>query len=34
MQQKIEALTPHDVAPLEKQRAWVRDHYDAAARHQ
>jgi hypothetical protein len=26
-------LTPQDVARLEKQRAWVRDHYDAGARH-
>jgi uncharacterized protein DUF3806 len=34
MEQKIEALAPDDVAHVEKQRAWVRDHYDAAARHQ
>ena len=34
MEQKIEALAPDDVAHLEKQRVWVRDHYDAAARHQ
>ena len=34
MQQKIEALTPDDVARLERQRGWVRDHYDDDARHQ
>ena len=34
MEQKIEALAPDDVAHVEKQRAWVRDHYDPAARHQ
>jgi hypothetical protein len=32
MEQKIEALTPDDLARVEKQRAWVRDHYDEAAR--
>jgi hypothetical protein len=34
MQQKLEALTPDEVARVEKQRSWVRDHYDQAARHQ
>jgi hypothetical protein len=33
MQQKIEAMTPDEVARVESQRAWVRDHYDEAARH-
>jgi hypothetical protein len=33
MEQKIEALAPDDLARVEKQRVWVRDHYDAAARH-
>jgi hypothetical protein len=32
MRQNIEALTPHDAARLEMQRAGVRDHYDVAAR--
>jgi hypothetical protein len=34
MKQKIEAFAPEDAPRVEKQRAWVRDHYDAAARHQ
>jgi hypothetical protein len=34
MEQRIEALSVDDVARVEKQRAWVRDHYDVAARHQ
>ena len=34
MKQKIEAFAPEDVARVEKQRVWVRDHYEAAARHQ
>jgi hypothetical protein len=33
MQQKIEALAPDEVARVESQRAWVRDHYDEAVRH-
>jgi hypothetical protein len=34
MEQKIEALTPYDLARMEKQRVWVRDHYDVVARNQ
>jgi hypothetical protein len=34
MEQKIEALSAEDLARVEKQRTWVRDHYDAAARHE
>jgi hypothetical protein len=34
MEQKIEPLAAEDVARVERQRGWVRDHYDAAARHQ
>ena len=34
VEQKIDALSADDVARVEKQRAWVRDHYDAAARHE
>lgn len=34
MEQKIEALAPDDIAHLEKQRGWVRDYYEPAARHQ
>jgi Domain of unknown function (DUF3806) len=34
MKQKIEAFSPEDVARVEKQRVWVRDHYDEAARDQ
>jgi hypothetical protein len=34
MEQKIEALAPDDVARAEKQRVWVRDHYDSVAQHQ
>jgi hypothetical protein len=34
MEQKIEALAPDDVARVEKQRVWVRDHYDSGAQHQ
>ena len=33
MQQKIAALTPNEVARVENQRSWVRDHFDDAARH-
>jgi hypothetical protein len=31
--QKIEALSNDDLSHVEKQRSWVRDHYDAGARH-
>jgi hypothetical protein len=31
--QKIIAMAPDDAAHVEKQRTWVRDHYDANARH-
>ena len=34
MTQKIEPLTAGEMARVEKQRAWVRDHYDANARHE
>ena len=33
MTQKIIAMAPDDAAHVEKQRTWVRDHYDANARH-
>src|SRR5882672_7828675 len=33
MEQKFEPLNPDDIADLEAKRAWVRDHYDEAARH-
>ena len=33
MEQKIEPLSADDAAGVEKQRTWVRDHYDPAARH-
>jgi hypothetical protein len=33
MQQKIEALAPEEVARVENERAWVRDHYEEAVRH-
>jgi hypothetical protein len=32
MTQKIMAMSPDDAAHVEKQRTWVRDHYDANAR--
>jgi len=32
--QRIEALSLDELALVEKQRSWVRDHFDAAARHQ
>ena len=32
MDQKIEAPTDEDTARIEKQRTWVRDHYDEDAR--
>jgi hypothetical protein len=32
--QKIEALAPADVEYVERQRTWVRDHYEPDARHQ
>jgi hypothetical protein len=31
--QKIIAMSPDDTAHVETQRTWVRDHYDANARH-
>jgi hypothetical protein len=34
MGQKIEALSLDDSMHVEKQRAWVRDHFDRAARHE
>ena len=34
MAQKIEALSEDDAAHAEKQRAWVRDHYEEHARHE
>ena len=33
MEQKIEALSAEDAARVDKQRGWVRDHYDSDARH-
>lgn len=33
MAQKIETPTPDDSSRLEKQRSWVRDHFEEAARH-
>jgi hypothetical protein len=33
MTQEIRALSAEDAAHVEKQRTWVRDHYDADARH-
>jgi hypothetical protein len=33
MEQKIEAPSLDDAMHVEKQRAWVRDHYEPAARH-
>jgi hypothetical protein len=33
MGQKIAAMSADDAAHIEKQRAWVREHYDANARH-
>jgi Domain of unknown function (DUF3806) len=33
MHQKIEPPTPEDNARIEKQRAWVRDHYSPEMRH-
>jgi hypothetical protein len=32
--QRVEALSPDEIALVEKQRSWVRDHFDAGARHQ
>jgi hypothetical protein len=34
MEQIIEPLSPEDTARVEKQRGWVRDHYDPHARQQ
>jgi len=34
LEQKIEQLVGDDLVHSEKQRAWVRDHYDPDARHQ
>ena len=34
MSQRIEALSLDELALVEKQRSWVRDHFDAGARHQ
>ena len=34
MEQKIEALGTADLLRVEKQRTWVRDHYDTQARHE
>ncbi len=33
MAQKIETLSDDDAAHVERQRTWVRNHYDADARH-
>ena len=33
MEQKIEALAEEDAARVEKQRNWVRDHYDPESLH-
>jgi hypothetical protein len=33
MTQEIRALSAEDAAHVEKRRTWVRDHYDADARH-
>jgi hypothetical protein len=32
--QRIEALSSDEVAHVERQRSWVRDHFDVGARHQ
>jgi hypothetical protein len=32
--EKIEPLSPEDLARVEAQRKWVRDHYEPEARHQ
>jgi hypothetical protein len=32
--QRIEALSSDDIARVERQRSWVRDHFDIEARHQ
>jgi hypothetical protein len=32
MEQRIEAFSAEDTARVEKQRGWVRDHYDEDAR--
>ncbi|HWT98922.1 MAG TPA: DUF3806 domain-containing protein [Terriglobales bacterium] len=34
MQQRLEDPTSDDLAHLEKQRSWVRDHFEVEARHQ
>ncbi|HLX14844.1 MAG TPA: DUF3806 domain-containing protein [Bradyrhizobium sp.] len=34
MAQKIEAMSVEDAQRVEKQRTWVRDHFDPEARHQ
>jgi len=34
VEQKIEPLSEADAARIEKQRDWVRDHYDPEVRHQ
>jgi hypothetical protein len=34
MEQKIEVLGPDDLLRVEKQRTWVRDHFDTQARHE
>jgi hypothetical protein len=34
MDQKIEPLSPEDIAHVEKQRGWVRDHYEPHAQQQ
>jgi len=33
VEQKFEPLNPDDLADLEAKRSWVRNHYDAGARH-
>lgn len=33
MEQKIEPLSEEDESQVEKQRTWVRDHYDPESRH-
>lgn len=32
-EQKVEALTPEDLSGLDRQRDWVRDHFEETSRH-
>jgi hypothetical protein len=33
MEQKVEALSDEEAAHVEKQRTWVRNHYEPGSRH-